>query len=149
MADFVKLLGRRSEGSHFDGLFSQWGAIGSGLVVLVLATGTVRRVANSRAELVLGIGAALVTFLVTAIFGVLARQVHEAASRGELRTRRWEYLSYPAAIPLLVVGTWQLPGLGVTEAGMLLAVLLLLAACLATISLGILITLVSNKKGLG
>ncbi len=146
MTHFAKLIRSPSDRSHFEGLFSQWGAIGSGLGVLVLATGAFRRVAHSRADMVLGIGAALVTFLVTAILGVLGRQVHEAASRGELRTRRWEYLSYPACLALLVVGTWQLSDLGVGQAGMLLALLLLLAACLATISLGILSTLVSNQE---
>jgi Na+/H+ antiporter NhaD/arsenite permease-like protein len=147
MLNHARLIRTPSARSHFDGLFSQWGAISSGLVVLVLAAGTFRKTANSRAEVVLGIEAALVTFLVTAIFGVLARQLHEAASRAELRTRHWEYLSYPAGLALLVVGLWQLSNLGVGEAGMLLALLLLLAACLATISLGILSSLVSRKKG--
>ena len=47
---------------------------------------------------------------------------------------------------MLVLGLWQLPNLGVGEAGMLLALLLLLAACLATASLGILATLVSARS---
>src|SRR4051794_197473 len=112
MANPSKLLCRRSGGRHFHGLFSQWGAIGSGFVLFVLTAVSLPKETHSRAEVVIGIGAALVTFLVTAIFGVLARQVHEAASRGELRTRRWEYLSYPACLALLVVGTWQLSNLG-------------------------------------
>ena len=149
MTGFAKLLRSQSDRSRFDGLFSQWGAIGSGLVVLVLATGTFPRTARSRADVVLGIGAALVTFLVTAIFGVLARQVHEAASRGELRTRRWEYLSHTICLAMLVLGIWQLPNLGFGEAGMLLALLLLVAACLATASLGILATLMWATKGQG
>ena len=95
----------------------------------------------------LGIGAAVVIFLVTVIFGVLARRVHEAASKGELRTRRWEYLSHTICLAMLVVGLWQLPNLGVGEVGMLLAMLLLVAACLATASLGILATLVWARKG--
>jgi len=149
MTNFAKILRRQSAGGHFDGLFSQWGGLGSGFVLFVHTVATLPKVASSRAELVLGIGAALVTFLVTAIFGVLARQVHEAALRGELRTRFWEYLSYPPCLALLVLGVWQLPNLGVGEAGMLLALLLLLAACLATVSLGILATLVSATKGQG
>ena len=149
MTNFAKLFRSQSDRSHFDGLFSQWGAIGSGLVFLVFTLATLPKVANSRAEVVLGIGAALVIFLVAAIFGVLARQVHEAASRGELRTRRWEYLSHTICLAMLVVGLWQLPNLGVGEAGMLLALLLLLAACLATASLGILATLVWATKGQG
>jgi hypothetical protein len=148
MTSFAKLLRRQSAGSHFDGLFSQWGAIGSGFVLLVLAVANLSKVASSRAELVLGIGAALVTFLVTAIFGLLASQVHEAALRGELHTRLWEYLSFPPSLAMIVLGLWQLPSLRVGEAGMLLALLLLLAACLATASLGILGTLLSNKSSL-
>ena len=145
MTNFAKLVRSQSDRSRFDGLFSQWGAIGSGLVFLVLALATLPKVATSRAEVVRGIGAALVIFLVAAIFGVLARRVHEAASRGELRTRRWEYLSHTICLAMLVVGLWQLSNLGVGEAGMLLA--LLLAACLATASLGILATLVWATKG--
>ena len=147
MTGFAKLLRSQSDRSRFDGLFSQWGAIGSGLVFLVLAVANLPKVAISRSELVLGIGTSLVMFLVTVIFGVLARRVHEAASRGELRTRLWEYLSHTICLAMLVVGLWQLPNLGVGEAGMLLA--LLVAACLATASLGILATLVWATKGQG
>ena len=39
MTGFAKLLRSQSDRSRFDGLFSQWGAIGSGLVFLVLAAG--------------------------------------------------------------------------------------------------------------
>ena len=147
MTNFAKLLRSQSDRSRFDGLFSQWGAIGSGLVFLVLALASLPKVATSRAEVVLGIGAALVVFLVAAIFGVLARRVHKAASRGVLRTRRWEYLSHTLCLAMLVVGLWQLPSLGVGEAGMLLALLLLVAACFATASLGILATLLWATKG--
>ena len=146
MADLTKLIRSPRARGHFDGLLSQCGAIGSGLVLFVLATASLSKVANSRAELVLGIGAALVTFLVAVIFGVLARQVHKAAMRGELRTRSWEYLSISTCLAMLVLGLWQLPNLGVGEAGMFLALLLLLAACLATASLDILTTLVSSEK---
>ena len=149
MTNFAKLLRRQMPRSHFDGLFSQCGAIGSGLVLFVLATASLSKVAHSRSEFVLGIGAALVTFLVAVIFVVLARQVHKAALRGELRTRSWEYLSSSTCLAMLVLGLWQLPNLGVGEAGMLLALLLLQAACLATASLGILATLVWATKGQG
>ncbi len=146
MGIFARLIRSPSDRSRFDGLFSQWGAIGSGLVLFVLATASLSRVAQSRSEFVLGIGAALVTFLVAAIFVVLARQVHEAASTGELRTRNWEYLSHTICIAMLILGLRQCPNLGVGEAGMLLALLLLLAACLATASLGILATLASSRR---
>jgi hypothetical protein len=146
MTNFTKLLRSQSDRSRFDGLFSQWGAIGSGLVLFVLATASLSKVAHSRSELVLGIGAAVVTFLVAAIFVVLARQVHEAASRGELFKRHWEYLSHTICLAMFVLGLWQCPNLGVGEPVMLLALLLLLAACLATASLGILATLASSKK---
>ena len=149
MTNFAKLIRRQSGRGHFDGLFSQWGALGSGFVFFVITVATLPKVANSRADLVLGIGASLVMFLVTVIFGVLARQVHEAASRGELRTRRWEYLSHTLCLAMLVLGIWQLPNLGFGEAGMLLALLLLVAACLATASLGILATLMWATKGQG
>jgi hypothetical protein len=149
MTNFAKHLSSPSDRSDFDGLFSQWGALGIGFVFFALTVATLPKMANSRAELVHGIGAALVTFLVAVIFVVLARQVHEAASKGELRTRRWEYLSHTNCLAMLVLGLWQLPNLGVGEAGMLLALLLLLTACLATASLGILATLVWATKGEG
>ena len=146
MGIFARLISGQSARGHFDGLFSQYRAIGSGIVLFVFTVATLQKVANSRTEVVLGIGAALVTFLVAAIFVVLARQVHEAASRGELLKRHWEYLSHTICLAMFVLGLWQCPNLGVGEAGMLLALLLLLAACLATASLGILATLVSSKK---
>ena len=43
MADLTKLIRSPRRQGHFDGLFSQWGAIGSGLVFLVLAAGTFRK----------------------------------------------------------------------------------------------------------
>ena len=146
MTNFAKLLGVRATGVTSTGCSRSGGQSAAASCSSSLAVATLPKVANSRSELVLGIGAALVTFLVTAIFGVLARQVHEAASRGELRTRRWEYLSHAICLAMLVVGLWQLPNLGVGEAGMLLALLLLLAACLATASLGILATLVWARR---
>ena len=146
MTNFAKLLRSQSARSHFDGQFSQWGAIGIGVVLFVLAAASLSKVAQSRSEFVLGIGAALVTFLLAVIFVVLARQVHKAALRGKLLTRFWEYLSHSLCLAMLVLGLWQLPNLGIGEAGMLLALLLLLAACLATASLGNLATLVWATK---
>ena len=146
MGILARLISGQSARSHFDGLFSQFGAIGSGFVLFIVTVATLPKVARNRAEVVLGIGAALVTFLVAAIFVVLARQVHEAASRGELLKRHWEYLSHTICLAMFVLGLWQCPNLGVGEPVMLLALLLLLAACLATASLGILATLASSKK---
>ena len=112
MTNFAKLIRSQSARSQFDGLFSQWGAIGSGLAFFVFTVATLPKVANSRGELVLGIGAALVTFLVTVIFGVLARQAHEAVLRGELRTRSWEY---SAIRPVSPCSSWAFGNSRISE----------------------------------
>jgi hypothetical protein len=70
MGIFARLISGQSARGHFDGLFSQFGAIVSGFVLFVLTVATLPKVASNRAEVVLGIGAALVTFLVAAIFVV-------------------------------------------------------------------------------
>ena len=47
MTNFAKLLRSQSAKSHFDGLFSQWGAIGIGIVFFVFTVATLLKVATS------------------------------------------------------------------------------------------------------
>jgi hypothetical protein len=103
-----------------------------------------RGVARSRAELVIGIEAAFVLYLVMVLLGVLGGRFHDAAARGDLGTRSGAYLSHPAGLAVLALGGWQTSMLGVGEAGMVLGSLLLAAACMAILCLGVLADLVRS-----
>src|SRR5207244_9731490 len=95
--------------------------------------------ASSRAELLLGIGAAAVTCLLLVCFGVLSRRVHLAWCRGALpwQARHRELLALGIGVVLLGVGLGCVTTLDLTPAGMLVGALLALSMGTATMCLGV------------
>jgi hypothetical protein len=129
-----------------DSVLTRWGLCGGGLVVFGVAAKTLPGVARNRAEVIFGIEAAVVLLLVMVLLGVLGGRFHDAASRGDLKTRSGAYLSYPASLVILILGGWQTSVLGVSEGGIILGSLLLTAACMATLCLGVLADLVRSSR---
>jgi hypothetical protein len=146
MAVVRQFLNRRIGPGSIDSVLTRWGLCGGGLVVFGVAAKTLPDLARSRAEVVLGVEAALVLLLVMVLLGVLGSRFHDAASRGDLRTRSGAYLSYPASLVILILGGWQTSVLGVSEAGIILGLLHLSAACMATLCLGVLADLVRSSR---
>jgi hypothetical protein len=118
-----------------------------GIGVLVLVALTLPRHASSPTELFLGLGIAGLNCLVSVIFGALAVRIHFAglAVKMSARSRIWEWTGYFAGVAILVFGAWFLTTLPLTRAGFIIAILLILALTLATISVGILLTLVRHN----
>ena len=141
-----QFLNRRIGPGPIDSVLTRWGLCGGGLVVFGVAAKTLPGVARNRAEVVFGVEAALVLFLVMALLGVLGGRFHDAASRGDLKTRSGAYLSYPASLIILTLGGWQTSVLGVGEGGIILGSLLVSAACTATLCLGVVADLVRSSR---
>jgi hypothetical protein len=80
-------LNRRIGPGPIDSVLTKWGLIGGGLVVFGVVAKRLPDVARNRAEVVFGVEAAFVLLLVMVLFGVLGGRWHDAASRGDLKTR--------------------------------------------------------------
>lgn len=139
-----QFLNRRISPGPIDSVLTRWGICGGGLVVFGVVAKGLPGIARNRAEVVLGVEAALVLLLLMVLLGVLGGRFHDAASRGDLKTRSGAYLSYPASLVILILGGWQTSVLGVSGGGMILGFLLLSAACLAIFCLGVLADLVRS-----
>ena len=137
---------RRIGKSPIDSVLTRWCLCGGSLLAFSLAVQNLWGVARNQAEAVFGVEAALVLSLVMVLLGVLGGRFHDAASRGVLATKRGAYLSYPASLAVLLLGGWQTWVLGVGQAGMILGFLLLGAACMAILCLGVLADLVQSSR---
>jgi hypothetical protein len=86
-------------------------------------------------------------FLLLALGTTLSIQLTRAASDGKLRSRSVEYLSYVAALTLLIVGFQLLPNLGFRSEGDLrVGLMLLISTCAAILSLGMLTSVLRAAK---
>ena len=141
-----RLLNRRIVPGPIDSVLTKWGLCGGGLVVFGVVAKGLPGVARDRAEVVLGVEAALVLLLVMVLLGVLGSRFHDAASRGDIKTRSGAYLSYPAGLVLLILGGWQTSLLGVGAVGIIIGSLLLSAACMAILCLGVLADLARSSR---
>jgi hypothetical protein len=139
-----QFLNRRISPGPIDSVLTRWGLCGGGLVVFGVAAKTLPGVARNRAEVVLGVEAARVVLVVMVLLGVLGGRFHDAAARGGIKTRSGAYLSYPASLVVLILGGWQTSVPGVSGGEMILGFLLLPAACLAILCLGVLADLVRS-----
>jgi hypothetical protein len=141
-----RLLNRRIGPGPIDSLLTKWGLCGGGLVVFGVVAMGLPGAARNRAEVVLGVESALVLLLVMVLLGVLGSRYHDAASRGEIKTRSGAYLSYPAALVILILGGWQTSLPGVSAVGIITASLLLSAACMAILCLGVVADLARSSR---
>jgi hypothetical protein len=140
-------LNRRIGGGWSEAGLIQGVGLCGGLAVLVMASIAARSVAGRR-ELTILILAALLACLAMLFLGGLSRLLHEVLRKKTPYSRYGEYLGYATAVALLLVGAWQFPTLGfVGETDLRIGALLLFATCLATVSLGMLSTLVRAFKG--
>lgn len=146
MRTFRNLLGTRITADATDVRISQWACYGAGLALFVLAILALPPISNRRGETALGLGAGLVAFQLMVLFGTLARQVHLASLRGVLGRRTGEYAAYAVGLTLLVGGIRELGRFELDRAGMTVGLLLILAACMATLSLGAATTLVRAMR---
>ena len=123
---------------------SSW-SVGFG--ILVLAAITLPRHASSRTELLLGLCLAVVTCLVSVMFGTLSIRNHVASQAIKIpaRSRIWEWSGYAAGLAVLLLGTWSLTTLPLNRAGFVIAILLILALALSVFCVGILFTLVRHN----
>jgi hypothetical protein len=117
-----------------------------GIGVLVLVAVTLPRHASGPTELFLGLGLTGLNCLVSVIFGALAVRIHFAGLAVKMsgRSRIWEWTGYVAGVSMLVLGMWFLATLPLTRAGFIIAILLILALTLTSISVGILLTLIRH-----
>ena len=141
-----RLLNRRIGPGPIDSVLTKWGLCGGGLVVFGVVAKGLPGVARNRAEVVLGVEAALVLLLVMVLLGVLGGRFQDAASRGDIKTRSGAYLSYPAGLVILILGGWQTSLLGVGAVGIIIGSLLLSAACMAILCLGVLADLARSSR---
>jgi hypothetical protein len=141
-----RLLNRRIGPGPIDSVLTKWGLCGGGLVVFGVVAKGLPGVARNRAEIVLGVEAALVLLLVMVLLGVLGSRFHDAASRGDIKTRSGAYLSYPAGLVILILGGWQTSLLGVGAVGIIIGFLLLSAACMAILCLGVFADLARSSR---
>src|SRR4051794_5678112 len=81
------LLNRRIGPGPIDSVLTRWGLCGGGFVILGVVAKGLPGVARNRAEVVLGVEAAIVLCLVMVLLGVLGGRFHDAASRGDIKTR--------------------------------------------------------------
>ena len=141
-----QFLNRRIGPGPIDSVLTRWGLCGGGLVIFGVAAKTLPGVARNRAEVLFGVEAALVLLLVMVLLGVLGGRFHDASSSGDLKTRTGAYLSYPASLVILILGGWQTSVVGVSGGGIILGYLLLSAACMATLCLGVFADLVRSSR---
>jgi hypothetical protein len=139
-------LSRRIGPGPIDSVLTRWGLCGGGFVILGVVARGLPGVARNRAEVVFEVEAALVLCLVMVLLGVLGGRFHDAASRGDLKSRAGAYLSYPTSLIVLALGGWQTAVLGAGGGDILLGSLLVSAACMATLCLGVVADLVRPPR---
>jgi hypothetical protein len=74
-----QFLNRRIGPGPVDSVLTKWGRCGGGFLVFGGAAKTLPGVGRNRAELVFGVGAALVLLLVMVLLGAVGSQFHDAA----------------------------------------------------------------------
>jgi hypothetical protein len=126
-----------------DAWLSKWGSVSGGMVLVALTVAVLPSQTSSQAEIVLGIGVAVVACANLFLFGVLSRQVHLAWHRGAVpwRGRIGEFLGLGAGIAIIGAGVWCIQTLQLTPTGMLIGELLALAMAIAIMCLGLWFTL--------
>jgi hypothetical protein len=126
-----------------DSWLSKWGSVAGGLVLVALTVAVLPSQTSSQAEIVLGIGVAVVACANLFLFGVLSRKVHLAWHRGAVpwRVRIGEFLGLGAGIGIIGAGVWCIQTLHLTPTGMLIGGLLALSMAIAIMCLGLYFTL--------
>jgi hypothetical protein len=147
MNDKLSFLRRRIGGSEFEVQVGRWCGFVIGLALLYLMAAVWPHVARDRAELILSLLGASTMSPLMMLGLTLSIRVHRASSEGRLRGRSGEYLSYAACLVLVIVAGRILPTLGLVSVGELrVGLMLLVSACTAILSFGMVISLVGASQ---
>ncbi len=135
------LLGTRLSTEAFDARLALVACTLAGVGIVPMAMIALIRNQGGRAEVLLGIGLALVAGLMFLMMGFVIRQGATRMSKVPLRRRWAEFASYLGGIGLLVGGYSAIPSLGLSPAGIVLMLLLVSALSVAVLVLGMMSTL--------
>jgi hypothetical protein len=126
-----------------DAWLSKWGSIAGGLILVTLTVGVLTSHSSNRAEMLLGIGVALIACANLFLFGLLSRQVHLAWDRGVVlwRARTVELVGLGIGFGIIGAGIWCIPTLDLGPMGMLIGGLLALSLAITIMCLGLWFTL--------
>ncbi|QDV35549.1 hypothetical protein [Tautonia plasticadhaerens] len=140
------LLGLRLGTETFDARVALVACSLAGVAIVPLATLALLRNHGGRAEVLLGIGLAIVAGLIFLTMGLIIRHGVNRLSKVPLRRRRAEFACYLGGVGLLIGGFRALPALGLSPAGIVLVLLLVSALSIALLLLGMMSTLCLAQK---
>jgi len=122
-----------------DAWLTKWGSIAGGILLVALTVAVLPSQTSSRAEIVLGIGVAVVACANLFLFGILSRQVHLAWHRGAVpwRVRSGEFIGLAVGLAIMGTGVWCIQTLQLTPDGMIIGGLLALTMAIAIMCLGL------------
>jgi hypothetical protein len=144
MAFLVRVFRRRLSEAGFDARMGQLACYLAGFAILPMATIALVRHSASRADVVLGLGLALVSALLFVMLGTLCRHVDSLNVPAQAR---WaEFLCDFACVGLFIGGIRLFAAIGGSPAQVTLGVLMVVSLSIAVLLLGMLTTVIRSLR---
>lgn len=135
-ASIRSLVGARLSTEVFDSRFAQVACSLAGVAIVPMAILALFRNQGGGAEFLLGIGLAIVAGLIFLMMGFVIRLGVTRLSKVPLRRRWVEFVGYLGCLGTMNVGIRALPALGLSPAGIVLGLLVVIAVSNAILLLG-------------